>query len=64
QQDEFKRTLFAWAMEFMSTGKINPLAIALTLGNILGAGAIVDNVRKRTHINTLKGQNAGSVPTS
>lgn len=58
QQDEFKRTLFAYAMEFMSEGKINPLAVALTLGNLLGVGAVIDNIRKRTHINTLKGGNA------
>lgn len=54
QQDEFKRVIFAAAMEFMSAGKVNPIAIALTLGNILGLGAVIDNVRKRTHINTLK----------
>lgn len=58
KQDEFKRTIFAAAMEFMSEGKINPVAIVITLGNILGLGAVVDNVRKRTLINTLK----GSVP--
>jgi len=57
QQDEFKRAIFAVAMKFMSEGKVNPIAIALTLGNLLGIGAIVDNVRKRTHINTLKGNN-------
>ena len=55
RQDEFKRTFFTIAIEFMSTGKINPLAVALTLGNLLGLGAVVDNVRKRTLINTLKG---------
>lgn len=54
QQDEFKRTLFAAAMEFMAEGKVNPLAIAITLGNILGLGAVIDNVRKRTLIQTLK----------
>lgn len=56
QQDEFKRTFFAWAIEFMSAGKINPLAVALSLGNLLGLGAVIDNVRKRTLINTLKGR--------
>lgn len=54
QQDAFKRTLFAMAMDFMAEGKVNPLAIAITLGNILGLGAVVDNVRKRTYINTMK----------
>lgn len=55
QQDEFKRTLYAMAISFMSEGKVNPLAIAITLGNILGLGAVIDNIRKRTYINTLKG---------
>lgn len=55
QKDEFKRAIFAAAMEFMSQGKINPIAIVITLGNILGIGAAIDNVRKRTYINTLKG---------
>lgn len=54
QQDEFKRTLFAMAIDFMAEGKVNPLAIAITLGNILGLGAVIDNVRKRTYINTMK----------
>lgn len=57
QQDEFKRTFFEMAIGFMRGGDINPVAIALTLGNILGIGAVIDNVRKRTHINTKKGAN-------
>lgn len=56
QLDEFKRTIFAMAMDFMSEGKVNPLAIAITLGNLLGIGAVVDNVRKRTLINTMKAE--------
>lgn len=60
QQDEFKRTLFAMAMDFMKEGKINPLAIAITLGNIIGVGAVIDNIRKTTHINTLKGGNVNA----
>ena len=55
QQDEFKQTFFTMAIEFMRGGEINPVAIALTIGNLLGFGAVVDNVRKRTYINTLKG---------
>lgn len=64
QQDEFKRTVFAMAMGFVEGGQINPGAVLLTLGNLLGLGAVIDNVRKRTHINTLKGNNAGPVPKS
>ena len=64
QLDEFKRTIFAWAIDFMTTGKVNPLVIAITLGNILGLGAAVDNVRKRTLINTMKAERGSTVPTS
>lgn len=62
QQDEFKRTFFSMAIDFMQGGKINPVAIALTIGNLLGLGAVVDNVRKRTLIATLKGRNANRIP--
>ena len=55
QQDKIKNTLFSTAIDFMQGGNVNPVAIAITIGNILGLGAVVDNVRKRTHINTLKG---------
>ena len=64
QQDEFKRTFFAMAMDFMAEGKINPLAIAITLGNLLGLGAVIDNVRKRTLINTLKGIQSNAKETN
>lgn len=63
QQDEFKRTFFAMAIEFMQDGKINPVAIAMTIGNLLGIGAIVDNVRKRTFINTLKSERNSTIPS-
>lgn len=58
QQDAFKRTFFAMAMTFMEGGRINPAAIALTLGNILGLGAVIDNIRKRTVLNVRKSNNA------
>lgn len=61
RQDAVKKTLFNFATNFMQGGNVNPAAVALVLGNILGLGAIVDNARKRTHINTLKGNNANSV---
>ncbi len=64
RQDEFKRTFFAMAIEFMKGGQINPVAVALSIGSLLGFGAVVDNVKKRTLIATLKGQNGGSVPKS
>lgn len=55
RQDTIKKTLFNTAIDFMQGGNVNPAAIALVIGNILGLGAIIDNARKRTHINTLKG---------
>lgn len=57
RQDTVKNTLFNTAIDFMQGGRINPAAVALVIGNILGLGAVLDNVRKRTHINTLKGGN-------
>jgi len=57
KQDEVKSTLFNTAIDFMQGGKVNPAAVAIVIGNILGLGAMADNIRKRTHINTLKGKN-------
>jgi hypothetical protein len=61
RQDELKTTLFNTAIDFMQGGKINPVAVALVISSILGIGAGADNIRKRTHINTLKGNNANPV---
>jgi hypothetical protein len=58
QQDEFKRTIFAAAMKFIETGSISPLAVGLLLGDLFAVLLAVDNIKKRTHINTLKGGNA------
>lgn len=54
RQDQIKSTLFETAITFMQGGNVNPAAVAIVIGNILGLGAIIDNVRKRTLINTLK----------
>jgi len=54
RQDLVKNTIFNSVLELAKGGAINPAGIALVIGNILGLGAVVDNVRKRTHINTLK----------
>lgn len=55
RQDLIKSTIFNTAVEFVQGKEINPVGVLVTLGNILGLGAVIDNVRKRTHINTLKG---------
>lgn len=57
RQDLVKSTIFNSIIDLAQGGTINPIGVALTLAGILGIGASVDNVRKRTHINTLKGEN-------
>ena len=54
RQDQVRSTLFETALTFMEGGNVNPAAVAIVIGNILGLGAVIDNVRKRTLINTLK----------
>jgi len=55
RQDLVKNTIFNSLIDLAQGGAVNPAGIALVIGNILGLGAVIDNVRKRTHINTLKG---------
>ena len=57
RQDLVKDTIFNSVLDLAQGGAVNPAGIALVIGNILGLGAVIDNVRKRTHINTLKGGN-------
>lgn len=54
RQDELKQKLFNLAIEYAQSGHINPLAVAITLGNIVGLGAVIDNRRKDVLIKTLK----------
>lgn len=56
RQDLVKDTIFNSVLDLAQGGAVNPTGIALVLGNILGLGAVIDNIRKRTHINTLKGE--------
>lgn len=62
KQDQVKSTLFNVALTFMEGGAVNPAAVAIVIGNILGLGAVIDNVRKRTLIQTLKKNNVASPP--
>jgi len=55
RQDLVKGTIFNSLLELTQGGTVNPAGVALVIGNLLGLGAVLDNVRKRTHINTLKG---------
>lgn len=63
RQDLVKETIFNSLTDFIKTGSVNPIGIITTITGILGAGAVVDNVRKRTHINTLKGGSANARKT-
>jgi len=55
RQDLVKDTIFNSVLDLASGKAPNPIGIALTLAGILGIGAVGDNIRKRTYINTLKG---------
>lgn len=57
RQDLVKDTIFNSVLDLAQGKTPNPIGVVLTLAGILGAGAGVDNIRKRTHINTLKGGN-------
>lgn len=54
QQEQLRQTLFNLSIEYAKGGKLNPAAVAITLGNIVGLGAIVDNRRKDVVIKQLK----------
>lgn len=56
RQDLVKGTIFNHALDLLQTGKIDPFGLLAVLGNILGLGAVVDNVRKRTTIATMKAE--------
>lgn len=56
RQDLVKDTIFNSVLELAQGKSINPIGIAIALAGILGIGAVGDNIRKRTHINTLKGE--------
>lgn len=60
RQDLVKGTIFNHALDLLQTGKIDPFSLMAVLGNIMGLGAVIDNVRKRTLIATLKSQNPGN----
>lgn len=57
RQDLVKDTIFNSILDLAQGKTPNPIGVVLTLASILGAGAGIDNIRKRTHINTLKGGN-------
>lgn len=56
RQDLVKDTIFNSVFDLAQGGNVNPAGIALVIGNLLGLGAVIDNVRKRTYINTIKSE--------
>lgn len=56
RQDLVKNTIFNSVLELAQGKAVNPIGILITLAGIIGLGAVGDNIRKRTHINTLKGE--------
>jgi len=54
RQDKIKSTVFNTAINYAEHGTINPVAFLITLGNILGLSAVIDNRRKDVLIKTLK----------
>lgn len=54
RKDKIKDTFFNAAIQYSAEGSINPIAFALTLGNLLGLSAVIDNRRKDVLIKTLK----------
>lgn len=58
KKDALKEAVFNIAVTAAKSGTVNPVSVALTLGNILGISAVIDNRRKDTVIKTLKKNNA------
>lgn len=55
RQDLVKETIFNCVLDLIGGKGVNPIGVATTILGVLGLGAMGDNIRKRTHINTLKG---------
>ncbi|TES91560.1 MAG: hypothetical protein E3J94_03640 [Desulfobacteraceae bacterium] len=47
QKEALKNALFNFAITSAQTGTINPIALLMTFGTILGVGATADNIRNR-----------------
>ncbi len=54
RQDEFKAAIFNAAIDYAQGKTVNPIALFVTLGGILGVGAVIDNQRKDVRIKTMK----------
>ena len=47
EKEAIKKALFDFALTSAETGTVNPIALLMTLGSVLGVGAAADNVRQR-----------------
>lgn len=54
RQDKLKSTIFNASIEFLQGSTVNPVGVAITLGNVLGLGLLVDNRRKDVRIKSYK----------
>jgi len=54
RQDAFKRQLFEYATVVAEGSSVNPVGVAVSLFGIIGIGAVADNRRKDSVINSLK----------
>lgn len=52
RQDEFKRIIFENAIGYAQGKPINPIGVIMSIGGLLGIGAIIDNQRKDVRIKT------------
>ncbi len=53
KQEKLRDFMFQQAMIGATTGAVNPIALLTSIAALLGAGATVDNVRKRKEIKRL-----------
>lgn len=56
RQDLVRDTIFNSVLDLAQGKSANPIGVILSLAGILGIGAVGDNIKKRTYINTLKGE--------
>lgn len=62
RQDLVKNTIFNSLSDLIKSNPTSPVGVGLFITNLLGVGAVIDNVRKRTLISTLK-SHAGVSPS-
>ena len=61
KQDEFKQALFAAGIHLAQGEPLDPIGLALVLGNLLGIGLAADNIRKGSIIKVINGKAKTSV---